>query len=743
MNDFKVLLQAVLDSSGIGKSDIAEVQKVLNKYHLNLAADLNKAELIKTVKQIVPEIEAELKKITGIDIKINETDLLKAINQVEKNSLQAAKAEEKLVDTMERVRAKSEEARQAEEKRQQLAQNNAVNKSLEDEYNSKEKLVNQMADYREKSESAAKAEEKRTSLAQNNAINTALEKEYLAVEKINQAISSGTNEAKVEKLTASFRSLGLSTEETQKELSGVNAALKSLDSSSDNKSLVNNAEALKTEYAKVENQIKQLTAAQKGFASESQRLTSANSMTTWLENNSKASKLFGSNIKQMVETLRSADDLAVPELEKINIEFEKIKFSARDMGLLGRTIGDSFKDMGSKFVSWITVSGGIMTAISGFKKMKDSVVELNGAITDLAMATGASKKKLESYIETYSKLGDELSATVTDVTTSGTEWLKQGKSVAETETLIRDAMILSKDGKLSSADSTKYLTSAMKGYNVEVGNTLGIVDKLSAVDMASATDVGGLAEGMSEVASSADLAGISMDKLLGYLAVIGETTQDSMSSVGTSLNAIFSRMGNIKLSRLKDYQNNGSDLSNVETVLRGEGINLRDSQNSFRNFGDVLDEVAGKWNSFSEVSQHAVASAFAGTEHINDFLILMNQYPTALKYTETSLNSSGSAMEKFNAYQDSVSAHTAKLQNAFIGLSNSLIDSGTINFFLDFGTALTKTGTGIINFLTPLGLLGAGIGAIASNKLSTQGLDFHGNGLTQILHGSGKSYCYG
>ncbi len=304
-------------------------------------------------------------------------------------------------------------------------------------------------------------------------------------------------------------------------------------------------------------------------------------------------------------------------------------------------------------------------------------------------------------------------------------------------------MILSKVGKLDSAESTKYLTSAMKGYNVAVGNTLGVVDKLSAVDMDSATDVGGLAEGMSEVASSADLAGISMDKLLGYLAVIGETTQDSMSSVGRSLNAIFSRMGNVKLSRLKDYQNSGEDLSNVETVLRGEGINLRDSQNSFRNFGDVLDEVAGKWGSFSEVSQHAIASAFAGTDHINDFLILMSQYDTALKYTETSLSSSGSAMEKFNAYQDSVAAHTEKLQNAFIGLSDSLIDSGAINFFLDFGTSLTKTGTGIINFLSPLGLLGAGIGALASKNLSSHGLDFHENGLTQILHGSGKSYCHG
>lgn len=51
-----------------------------------------------------------------------------------------------------------------------------------------------------------------------------------------------------------------------------------------------------------------------------------------------------------------------------------------------------------------------------------------------------------------------------------------------------------------------------------------------------------------------------MDKLLGYLATIGETTQKGMSSVGTGLNAIFSRMGNIKLARLKDYQNNGEDL---------------------------------------------------------------------------------------------------------------------------------------------------------------------------------------
>lgn len=105
---------------------------------------------------------------------------------------------------------------------------------------------------------------------------------------------------------------------------------------------------------------------------------------------------------------------------------------------------------------------------------------------------------------------------------------------------------------------------------------------------------------------------VSMDRLLSYLAVIGETTQEGMSSVGNSLNAIFARMGNIKLARLKDYQNSGEDLSNVETVLSGEGINLRDEIGEFRNFGEVLDEVAANWENYSTVSQRAIAQAFAG-----------------------------------------------------------------------------------------------------------------------------------
>lgn len=207
-----------------------------------------------------------------------------------------------------------------------------------------------------------------------------------------------------------------------------------------------------------------------------------------------------------------------------------------------------------------------------------------------------------------------------------------------------------------------------------------------------------------------------MDRLLSYLAVVGETTQEGMSSVGNAFNAIFSRMGNIKLSRLKDYQNSGEDLSDVETVLKGEGINLRDENKQFRNFGEVLDEVAGDWENYSSVSQRAIAKAFAGTHHMNSFIILMENYKTAMNYMEESTESSGFALEKFGAYQDSLTAKVESFKNSFQTLSNTLIGSNFLKGIVDAGTGALDMLDGLIERFGVLSSLGAGLGIFQGLK---------------------------
>ena len=96
MNNFEVLLQAVLNTNSIGQSDISKIQKVIDKYHLNLTADLDKASVISEIKKIVPQLESELKKITGVDIKIDDSSLIKAFNQAEKQAENLIKKIDKL-----------------------------------------------------------------------------------------------------------------------------------------------------------------------------------------------------------------------------------------------------------------------------------------------------------------------------------------------------------------------------------------------------------------------------------------------------------------------------------------------------------------------------------------------------------------------------------------------------------------------------------------------------------------------
>ena len=541
------------------------------------------------------------------------------------------------------------------------------------------------------------------------------------VNKIQLSMSTGGYESKVDSLIGKTQqwvdangNARISTDALQTAMNNLNTAYANITATGGNtvanqQALIQAEKALDVEVKKVQSSVTSMNATMaKSTAVDSLR----QKVQQFYDINTKSHRTYGAQLQNIMAQLASGSEVPITKLRQLSQEFINVQNSARVAGKLGLSFFDTLKQGMKSFSYWTSSTFLVMKTIQEIRQVITNVKELDNVMMDLTMATGYNKNQVEELMDTYFKLGEELSATATDVAASADTWLRQGKSIAETNELIKDSMILSKISGLSAEESTKYLTSAMKGYKVATEDVLGVVDKLSAVDMASATDVGGLAEGMSEVAASADLAGVSMDKLLGYLAIVGETTQSGMSEVGTSFNAIFARMGNIKLSRLKDYQNNGEDLSNVETVLRGEGIVLRDSVNEFRNFGEILDEVAGRWTSFSEVSQRAIASAFAGTHHMNEFIILMENYGKAVEYSEISMESSGQAMEKFAAYEDTITAHTEKFKNSYQEMAKELLDSSVVKAFVDLGTGATK----LVKELGLLGSVGLGAGLFAGIK---------------------------
>lgn len=259
-------------------------------------------------------------------------------------------------------------------------------------------------------------------------------------------------------------------------------------------------------YEKLNNEMKILNSTQTKALNPGEGSIQANKIRTYLENNTKAAKDYGDVLEDIAKKSESATTKG--ELQGANQDFKKIQSEISAKGLTGNSMFSEVKRGFSQISQFVGTYGVLQTGMNKAQEMVQNTYDVDSAMTQLQMATGVSNDKAKDLMKTYSNMGHQLKATGTDVAASSTEWMKQGQSVEKSNKLAESSIKLSKVGDLTSENATKYLTSARKGYGItSAEDTLKIVDKMSSVDMASATDVGGLAEGMSEVATNANLAG--------------------------------------------------------------------------------------------------------------------------------------------------------------------------------------------------------------------------------------------
>lgn len=348
--------------------------------------------------------------------------------------------------------------------------------------------------------------------------------------------------------------------------------------------------------------------------------------------------------------------------EALRQQLNKTETSWKKKNSLLSNISAGFADATARIINYTSVYRAMWFAISKFKQSIQTAEELNKAFTSIQLVTLGTAEATEKLRKEYADLAHEMSATVTDVAEGADAWLRQGKSAEEATQLIRASMVMSRIGVIKSAEATEYLTSVLNGYKMETQDVMHVVDAMSQVDIESASSIDDLAIALQRSTATAQQAGVSFERLLGYVAAVRETTQRSASVIGEALKSIFSRMGSVKAGTFlsEDLESEYSDITtyvnDVEKVLSKVGIRLRDTNKDFRDAQDILDEVAKGWETYDDLTKQALATAIAGTRQRENFLALMQSYDKALALENSALNSNGKAMQKYAVYQDSIAA---------------------------------------------------------------------------------------
>lgn len=394
------------------------------------------------------------------------------------------------------------------------------------------------------------------------------------------------------------------------------------------------------------------------------------------------------NTTALTEEKEKIDKRHEKNLKATQEQIDKNSFSLKNMG-------ERLKQAAQNTLQYSLVYKVLSQLDRAITQTIQTIKELDTAITNVRVVTGDTYETTRELVKGYSELAKELGATTTQVAEGSVEWLRQGKSAQETQELLKQSTILSKLGFMEAAEATEKLTATLNGYKLGADDAADVVDKLVKADLEYATSADEIATALQYVSSSGQLAGISLDKLIGMITVTSSVTRRSAETIGNSFRTIIARMQSVSAG--KELDEEGEAINDVEKRLVSLGIATRDQEGNWRSISDVLDEIAAKWNTFSNVEQSAIATAVAGTRQRENLIVVMENYADVLEATEKVQNASGTSEKKYAAYMDSIDAKTNQLIATWENFVNNLNQGDTYKFAIEFLTNLISLLDRVVN----------------------------------------------
>ena len=256
-----------------------------------------------------------------------------------------------------------------------------------------------------------------------------------------------------------------------------------------------------------------------------------------------------------------------------------------------------------------------------------------------------------------------------------------------------------------------------------------------------------LAEATKVTASQAQSSQISINEMTAAVGTMIATTQQGGDVAGRAFKAILMNLQQV--SGVVDEETGEiidvDQLTKYEEAAENLGIKLKEVKDgyvSLRNPMEILKDLSKAYRALpiDDSRRSSLISAIGGKERGNQLNALLENWDKYEKMLNDYSQGSGSAMEEAMKSANNWQGSLNKLSNTITELVNNFVKADTVIGGLNGFNTLLQGINAVTKALGGLGTIVTVGGGIFGAKTS---LDYRKHNTTQILHGSGKSYCYG
>lgn len=562
--------------------------------------------------------------------------------------------------------------------------------------------------------------------------------------KINSQINNGGIDASIAKVTQKFNQLNAAVDNmgSGSNTTALRDKLKSLENefrtlhtlqkefTKGNMSegeLVSKYEKFNNTLLKIKNSMTVVSAETKQFASAMEVATLRNKMESWLNNNTKAAKVYGTQIQNCInklDHLSAQGNVFTADANQIAADFKRVDMAAESAGLKGKSFGSSISGAFKSITRYVGVSTLIYSAFNAIKSGVQDVVSLDTALVDLQKTTDATSNQLKEFYFSANDTAKQLGATTEEVIQAAADWSRLGYSIKDAQTMAKVSSIFSSiSPDIDIEKATDGLVSAMKAFNIEADDALdGIASKINAIGNSQAVSNGDIVEFLTRSSSAMKEANNTLEETIALGTAATEITRDA-ASVGNALKTVSMRIRGYDeetgefIDGVAELEGDIADLTKSAEHPLGVSLFKDDAKTEFKSTTELLRDISDVYDELTDKQQADLLEKLAGKRQGQIVAAILNNFSAVENSLETMTNSAGSAMNEMNIIEQSLEFKLNALKETAVGVFQNLFQTDEMGAVIDILTDLLEIFDALTKNLGLFGtaLVGIGITAFIKN----------------------------